>query len=86
MRDSFKLSNIVPQDYDNNADFWNRMEMYCRDLTAKFRNVWVTSGPVYLPVDKEDGKRYVQYQVMKMHKLSLKLGRVNFLDGLILLL
>ena len=29
------LSNVVPQDVDNNGDFWNRLEIYCRDLTKK---------------------------------------------------
>ena len=35
MDDTFLLSNIVPQDLDNNSDFWNRLEIYCRDLTKK---------------------------------------------------
>ena len=35
MDDTFLLSNIVPQDVDNNGDFWNRLEIYCRDLTKK---------------------------------------------------
>ena len=35
MDDTFLLSNVVPQDVDNNGDFWNRLEIYCRDLTKK---------------------------------------------------
>lgn len=30
MDDTFLLSNIVPQDIQNNGDFWNRLEIYCR--------------------------------------------------------
>ena len=54
MDDTFLLSNIVPQDLDNNGDFWNRTEMYCRDLTKKFSDVRVISGPLWLPLDDDD--------------------------------
>ncbi|XP_069503836.1 nuclease EXOG, mitochondrial isoform X2 [Ambystoma mexicanum] len=40
------------------------MEMYCRDLTAKFDDVWVVSGPLVLPQTEEDGKRKVTYTVI----------------------
>jgi len=35
MNDSFYLSNVVPQNYENNAGFWNRLEMYCRELVSQ---------------------------------------------------
>lgn len=63
MQDSFYLSNIVPQNYENNAGFWNRLEMYCRDLTKKYSNVYIISGPVMIPEEQEDGKKFVRYQV-----------------------
>ncbi len=37
------------QDFDNNGDFWNRLEIYCRDLTKKFEDVHVISGPMWIP-------------------------------------
>ena len=52
MDETFLLSNIVPQDFDNNGDFWNRTEIYCRDLTKKFSDVRVISGPLWLPSDQ----------------------------------
>ncbi|XP_076146627.1 nuclease EXOG, mitochondrial [Alosa pseudoharengus] len=64
MAETFYLSNIVPQNYENNAGFWNRLEMYCRDLTKKFEDVWVVSGPLVLPEVGEDGKKTVSYQVI----------------------
>ncbi|KAM9307676.1 nuclease EXOG, mitochondrial [Gastrophryne carolinensis] len=64
MAETFFLSNIVPQNYENNAGFWNRLEMYCRDLTERFDDVWVVSGPLSLPVQQEDGKKTVSYQVI----------------------
>ncbi|XP_067937653.1 nuclease EXOG, mitochondrial-like [Watersipora subatra] len=47
MDDTFFLTNIVPQDGDNNSGFWNRLEMYCRDLTKKFDVVYIITGPIY---------------------------------------
>ncbi|XP_074755974.1 nuclease EXOG, mitochondrial isoform X2 [Athene noctua] len=64
MAETFYLSNIVPQNYENNAGFWNRMEMYCRELTERFEDVWVVSGPLTLPQTNDDGKKSVTYQVI----------------------
>ncbi|MCI4374096.1 hypothetical protein PGIGA_G00002230 [Pangasianodon gigas] len=64
MAETFYLSNIVPQNYENNAGFWNRLEMYCRELTERFRDVWVISGPLTLPQAGEDKKKTVSYQLI----------------------
>ncbi|XP_074659448.1 nuclease EXOG, mitochondrial-like [Tubulanus polymorphus] len=65
MDETFYLSNIVPQNMDNNAGFWNRLEMYCRDLTKNFTDVYVISGPLFLPeLDEKTGKKYVRYEVI----------------------
>ncbi|XP_044280849.1 nuclease EXOG, mitochondrial [Varanus komodoensis] len=64
MAETFYLSNIVPQNYENNAGFWNRIEMYCRELTERFEDVWIVSGPLMLPQIDDDGKKRVVYQVI----------------------
>ncbi|XP_066538962.1 nuclease EXOG, mitochondrial-like [Hoplias malabaricus] len=64
MAETFYLSNIVPQNYENNAGFWNRLEMYCRELANRFSDVWVISGPLTLPQVGEDGKKMVSYQLI----------------------
>ncbi|XP_042327124.1 nuclease EXOG, mitochondrial isoform X2 [Sceloporus undulatus] len=64
MAETFYLSNIVPQNYENNAGFWNRIEMYCRELTERFEDVWIVSGPLTLPQVEDDGKKRVIYQVI----------------------
>lgn len=64
MAETFYLSNIVPQNYENNAGFWNRLEMYCRDLTQRFSDVWLVSGPLMLPQVREDGHKTVCYQLI----------------------
>ncbi|XP_049997585.1 nuclease EXOG, mitochondrial isoform X1 [Alexandromys fortis] len=63
MAETFYLSNIVPQDFDNNSGYWNRIEMYCRELTERFEDVWIVSGPLTLP-HTSDGKKTVSYQVI----------------------
>ncbi|XP_003227857.1 nuclease EXOG, mitochondrial [Anolis carolinensis] len=64
MAETFYLSNIVPQNYENNAGFWNRIEMYCRELTERFEDIWIVSGPLTLPQMEGDGKKRVTYQVI----------------------
>ena len=47
-----------------NTSYWNRLEIYCRNLAKEYDEVRVISGPLFLPEEKKDGKRYVQYQVI----------------------
>ena len=65
--ESFYLSNVVPHNLENNAGFWNRFEMYCRDLTKKYSSVYIISGPLVLPQLDETGKKFVKYQVYCFH-------------------
>lgn len=71
MIESFYLSNVVPQNYENNAGFWNRFEMYCRDLTNKFSSVYIISGPLVLPQADESGKKFVKYQVIGENEVAV---------------
>ena len=63
MDETFFLSNIVPQDFENNSGFWYRMEAYSRGLTKRYTNVHVVSGPLYLPTEDEMGRKFVHYEV-----------------------
>lgn len=72
MDDTFYLSNIVPQDIDNNSGFWNRFEMYCRDLAKRFDSVQVVSGPMVLPSTLNDrGQRVVTYPVIGQNEVAV---------------
>ncbi|XP_065177522.1 nuclease EXOG, mitochondrial-like [Sycon ciliatum] len=64
MNQTFLLSNIVPQDRDNNEKYWANLESFCRGLTDFFDDVYVLSGPLYLPQRRPDGSRYVQYEII----------------------
>lgn len=71
MAETFYLSNIVPQNYENNAGFWNRLEMYCRELTERFSDVWVVSGPLMKPQITDDGKKTVSYQLIGKDEVAV---------------
>ncbi|XP_069954880.1 nuclease EXOG, mitochondrial isoform X3 [Cherax quadricarinatus] len=71
MDESFYLTNIIPQDIDNNGGFWNRFEIFCRDLTQKYTDVWVTSGPLFLPTQQENGKKIVTYEVIGENEVAV---------------
>ena len=50
MNDTFNLNcNIVPQDQQCNASDWRRLEDLASHLATKSKNVYVFSGPMFLP-------------------------------------
>ncbi|CAG8587402.1 9295_t:CDS:2 [Ambispora gerdemannii] len=67
MDETFFLTNISPQVGDGfNRDYWSLLEEFCRRLVSKqgFKDVYVFSGPLYLPKQEDDGKWYVKYEVI----------------------
>ncbi|KAI9318008.1 hypothetical protein BX666DRAFT_1933827 [Dichotomocladium elegans] len=65
MNETFIMSNIAPQVGEGfNRDYWAHVETFCRSLTQKFEDVYVFTGPLYLPHQEADGKFYVKYQVI----------------------
>ncbi|KAI8393607.1 uncharacterized protein BYT42DRAFT_551637 [Radiomyces spectabilis] len=65
MDETFYLTNISPQVGDGfNRDYWAYFENFCRNLTKSFSDVYVFTGPLYLPHQENDGKFYVKYQVI----------------------
>ena len=56
-----------------------RFEIYCRDLTEKFSDVYVLSGPVMCPnVKDENNKKYNKYQVFtKQIKKKIKIKEIR---------
>lgn len=54
-----------------NRDSWNRLEKYVRKLTKHYTNVYVCTGPLYLPKKDVDGKTYVKYQVIGANSVAV---------------
>lgn len=54
-----------------NRDKWEHLERYVRGLTKIYRNVYVCTGPLYLPKMEPDGKNYVKYQVIGQNNVAV---------------
>lgn len=70
--ETFVLSNMAPQvGVGFNRDSWNRLEKYVRGLTKKYDNVWVCTGPLYLPRRGDNGRMYVRYEVIGKNQVAV---------------
>uniref|UniRef100_A0A915EI20 Endonuclease n=1 Tax=Ditylenchus dipsaci TaxID=166011 RepID=A0A915EI20_9BILA len=59
---TFFLTNMSPQvGRGFNRDKWNDVEIHVRRLAKKDRNVYICTGPLYLPQKESDGNFYVRY-------------------------
>lgn len=69
---TFYLTNMAPQvGAGFNRDSWNRLEKHVRRLTKQYSNVYVCTGPLYLPKKDVDGKNYVKYQVIGTNHVAV---------------
>lgn len=64
MRDSFLLSNISPQNSNLNRGRWKKLERHVRDLVEKYGKAIVLTGPLFLPIETEDGRRFVCFELI----------------------
>ncbi|XP_075691306.1 endonuclease G, mitochondrial [Rhinoderma darwinii] len=71
MDETFILSNVYPQNPNLNQYAWNKLEKYCRGLTKSNKNVYVCTGPLFLPKTEADGKTYVRYQVIGANHIAV---------------
>jgi len=70
--ETFFLSNMSPQVGKGfNRDSWNRLETHMRQLTRTYKNVYVCTGPLYLPRREADGNSYVHYRVIGDNNVSV---------------
>ena len=46
MRESFYMTNMCPQNHNNNAGDWKDLEELVRDLATAYGNVYVCCGPI----------------------------------------
>lgn len=63
MADTFFMTNMFPQCPQLNRGYWSKLEKHVRDLTRDHQNVYVITGPLYLPYNEGD-KRFIKYQVI----------------------
>lgn len=46
MKESFYMTNICPQNHNNNAGDWKDLEEFVRDLAGKYGSLYVCCGPI----------------------------------------
>lgn len=71
MDQTFILSNVSPQEREFNGGGWERLESYVRWLAKKSKNLYVVTGPLYLPQKSNDGKMFVTYRVIGDNMVSV---------------
>ncbi|ELU14358.1 hypothetical protein CAPTEDRAFT_120680 [Capitella teleta] len=72
MNQTFSLANISPQVGKGfNRDAWNTLEMFTRKLTKDFPDLYVVTGPLYLPRREDDGKVYIKYEVIGKNQIAV---------------
>lgn len=71
MADTFFMSNMSPQHPKLNRGYWSKLEKYVRDLTKSYPVVHVITGPLFLPQEEADGKRWVKYQVIGKNDVAV---------------
>lgn len=69
---TFFLTNMAPQvGVGFNRDSWNRLEKHVRHLTKVYKDVYVCTGPLYLPKVEANGKKYVRYEVIGTNHVAV---------------
>lgn len=71
MAETFFLSNMSPQNPQFNRGYWASLEKYVRNLTKKYKTVEVYTGPLFLPKEDSNGKRWVTYQVIGKNDVAV---------------
>nr|KAJ3417841.1 nuclease [Polyrhizophydium stewartii] len=63
--ETFMLSNISPQVAKGfNRGYWAHFENFVRSLTKQFDDVYVITGPLFLPQREENGEYWVKYLIV----------------------
>ena len=59
LRETFRFSNICPQEIPFNGGVWRELEECTRDWAKKFRELYIVSGAIYENSAKEIGRNKV---------------------------
>eukprot|EP00055_Hartaetosiga_balthica_P002083 m.2727 g.2727 ORF g.2727 m.2727 type:complete len:398 (+) comp1910_c0_seq2:105-1298(+) len=73
MDETFLLStNIIPQDLSMNGCDWLRLERMTHKLSKRYSDVYVVSGPAYVPqFDHDEKKMMMKYEVIGRHQVAV---------------
>uniref|UniRef100_A0A7E4URI0 Endonuclease n=1 Tax=Panagrellus redivivus TaxID=6233 RepID=A0A7E4URI0_PANRE len=69
---TFYLTNMSPQVGKGfNRDKWNDLEKHVRKLARKNINVYICTGPLYIPKKEADNNLYVKYKVIGPRQVAV---------------
>lgn len=71
MKDCFLLSNMSPQHPQFNRGYWAKLEEYVRKLVITHGRIVAISGPLFIPNEEPDGKKYITYQVIGENNIAV---------------
>jgi len=71
LKETFYLSNVCPQSPECNRGPWAKLEKYVRTLAKTEKGLEVITGPLFIPHDEPNGKRYVTYQVIGKNDVAV---------------
>ena len=63
LAETFLLSNCSPQNIGFNRGYWASLEKKIRSLTNSYSDVYILTGPLFIPHKEADGY-YVKYKVI----------------------
>jgi len=81
IRETFKLSNVCPQNPNLNQGFWNRLETHIRTIVPDFDYVDVVTGPLFLPTVEENGKKWVKFEVIGENNVAVPTHLFKFISA-----
>ncbi|XP_017097675.2 endonuclease G, mitochondrial [Drosophila bipectinata] len=71
-QDTFFLTNVAPQIGEGfNRGAWRNLETYVRNLVHRFGSVYVCTGPLYKPHQKDGGKFGVEYEMIGLNMVAV---------------
>ena len=59
MRESFYMTNICPQNHNNNAGDWKDLEELGRDLAQRYKSIYICCGPIVTDASNTIGARHI---------------------------
>ncbi len=72
LKQTYLLSNVAPQIGEQfRKTFWIKFEEQVRAWARESDDLYVYTGPLYVPVTGEDGKRYVHYEVIGANNVAV---------------
>lgn len=69
---TFFLSNMSPQVGSGfNRDAWEHLEEYSRHQIKLYKNVYIITGPLFLPKLEADNQLYVKYKLIGQNRIAV---------------